>query len=114
MNLYEKVKQMADENNVSINKIELHCGFSHNSIGKWANSSPKCDNLAKIAKYFNVSTDYLLGNEVKENPISECEQELLNMFRKCGEDEKLITLGYIEAMANKSNNNVKEVLKKIM
>lgn len=38
---------------------------SHGTISKWENGKlePDCDTIVEIAKYFNVSTDYLLGLE---------------------------------------------------
>ena len=42
-------------------KLENRIGFGKNSIYKWKTQSPKIETLQKVADYFHVSTDYLLG-----------------------------------------------------
>lgn len=69
MNIYEKTKQLGDERGLSIYRIEKDCGFSNGSIMKWANSSPKAENVQKLADYFDVSVDYLLGRTDNPAPI---------------------------------------------
>ena len=47
-------------------------GISTGSLSDWkkGRSSPKADKLQKIADYFGVTVDYLLGNEQKEKPAA--------------------------------------------
>lgn len=61
MSLYETVMLLCSENGITKTKLERDCGFSQNSINKWAAQSPSADKLAKVADYFGVSVDYLLG-----------------------------------------------------
>ena len=50
------------ENNITINKLESELGMSQYSIGRWKSStSPTIDKISKIAEYFHVSIDYLVG-----------------------------------------------------
>ncbi|BDP97121.1 hypothetical protein EfmGK961_09370 [Enterococcus faecium] len=37
-------------------------GISNGQIRRWDKASPKSENLKKVADYFGVTTDYLLGN----------------------------------------------------
>ena len=37
--------------------------MGNGTISRWRNSSPNTEKLQKIADYFNVSMDYLLGRE---------------------------------------------------
>lgn len=52
-----------------INQVELanKLGVTKQSISNWENDNilPSIDMLCKIAKYFSVSTDYLLGFDDK-------------------------------------------------
>lgn len=66
MDLYEKIKELAAQKNVSISRLEEELGFSNASLKRWKNSNPGADKLAKVAKYFNVSVDYLLGLDTTE------------------------------------------------
>lgn len=60
--LYSRIEELCDSNNVSITRLEKECGFSNATIKKWKETSiPGIDKVQKIAKYFNVTTDYLLG-----------------------------------------------------
>ncbi|NMG96082.1 helix-turn-helix domain-containing protein [Streptococcus pneumoniae] len=46
--------------------MERNLNFSNGSLRKWETSTPSGDKIEKIADYFNVSTDYLLGRT--DNP----------------------------------------------
>ena len=46
--------------------LEENLGFSRNTIYNMKKSTPNVERVSKIADYFNVSTDYLLGRT--ENP----------------------------------------------
>lgn len=61
MSICERIKSLCDEQGLSIYRVEKDCGFGNGSLMKWETSSPKVENLVKIANYFEVSVDYLLG-----------------------------------------------------
>ncbi|WP_271328059.1 helix-turn-helix domain-containing protein [Lactococcus muris] len=63
MNLYEKIKELAAQKKMSIKQLEEHLGYGNGVIGRWKNSNPGIDKIQAVAKFFNVSVDYLLGNE---------------------------------------------------
>ncbi|MFK4955111.1 helix-turn-helix domain-containing protein [Lactococcus garvieae] len=72
MNLYEKIKELAAQKKLSIRRLEEELGFANGSLKQWKNSNPGADKLAKVAKYFHVSVDYLLGlddNKSKTEPV---------------------------------------------
>lgn len=59
--IYIRVKQLCDEKDISISKLESELGMSQNSINKWNTGLPSLKSISKVAKYFNVSLDYLTG-----------------------------------------------------
>ena len=61
--LYEKIKLIAKNRGVSINKIESDLGFSSSSISKWKKSMPSANSLKMVADYLDVSIDELLREE---------------------------------------------------
>lgn len=63
---FEKIKELADKQGISLNKLEENLGFSRNTIYNMKKSTPNVERVSKIADFFNVSTDYLLGRT--ENP----------------------------------------------
>lgn len=59
------------------------------SVTKWKNGSiPNGETLVKLADYFNVSIDYLLGRDAPLQPLSESEQRLIENFRALSNEGK--------------------------
>ena len=70
--LYQRIKELCAERGISINKLESDLGVGYSSIQKWKNTtSPSMDKIIKVATYFNVSVDYLLGRTDVKTPITE-------------------------------------------
>ena len=58
-----RLEQLAVENNVKYSAIASKMPFAYNSIYEWMRTGglPSLEYLKPLAKYFNVSVDYLLG-----------------------------------------------------
>lgn len=91
--LFERVKELSKKRDKNLKEVAIELGFSENAFYKWKTQSPKAETLQKVADYFDVSVDYLLGrtddphfvpSEFEEE--DDYEKELLMMFRK-GEKE---------------------------
>ncbi|HEM3097366.1 helix-turn-helix domain-containing protein [Streptococcus suis] len=87
---FEKIKELADKQGISLNQLEEKLGFSRNTIYNMKKSTPNVERVSKIADYFNVSTDFLLGrtdnpriasDETAGSNISSAETQLLAAFR---------------------------------
>ena len=67
MSFSERLKDLRKTNKITQEKLATIIGVERSSIGKYESSStiPSKETLVKIAQYFNVTTDYLLGNEIK-------------------------------------------------
>lgn len=63
MNTFERVKLLSEKRGLSIVELEEKLGFGRNSLYSWKTKTPNGTNLLKVAEFFNVSTDYLLGRE---------------------------------------------------
>ncbi len=59
--LFERVKDLAKKRNKNLKQVAEEIGLSENAFYKWKNQSPKAETLQKVADYFGVTTDYLLG-----------------------------------------------------
>ena len=66
-NLYARVKYLCDKNKISIYQLERELGISNGYIKKWETSSPTIERISKVAEFFNVSVDYLIGKSDIEN-----------------------------------------------
>ena len=70
MTFAEKLKNLRKSKKITQEELAKIINVERSSIGKYesANTIPSNDTLIKIAEYFNVSTDYLLGKtNVKNN-----------------------------------------------
>lgn len=85
MNTYEIIKELAKEKKMSIRQLEMNFGYSNGYLAKWKNNTPNSDELSRIADFFNVSVDYLLG---RETPAKETElrKALENVLSFDGEE----------------------------
>lgn len=61
MSLVHRIKELADYKNVTFAEIERNIEISNGQIRRWDKTSPKTETIQKIADYFNVSIDYLVG-----------------------------------------------------
>lgn len=63
MTFAEKLKNLRKSKKITQEELAKIINVERSSIGKYesANTIPSNDTLIKIAEYFNVSTDYLLG-----------------------------------------------------
>ena len=59
--IYTRIKELCLENNISQTRLEDELGLGKTIIAKWRHSSPNVESLMKVAEYFHVSVDYLIG-----------------------------------------------------
>jgi len=102
MNFYERFEALCKSRGMSpqSKKILDMLKVTSPTVTGWKGGSlPKVDVLLRIAQYFDVTTDYLLGNDDikkeifdildKDNPLSQQEITLIGMFRKTTEEGRL-------------------------
>lgn len=72
MTLLSRTKEISKKRGLSLDDLAIKAGLSSKSIYQWDRSSPKSENLDKVADVLHVSTDYLLGRTNDMNlPLSE-------------------------------------------
>ncbi len=62
--IYQKVKRLCDEKNIKVSKLEKILEFGNGTIHKWEKASPSADKIKVVADYFNVTTDWLLSDDL--------------------------------------------------
>lgn len=60
MTLYDKVKELAEKEKLSIAAVEAKAGLSNGTISGWRSGRPYADTLQKVAKVFEVPIEKLL------------------------------------------------------
>ncbi|ORI40797.1 helix-turn-helix domain-containing protein [Leuconostoc mesenteroides] len=67
MSIFERTKETAQRQGLTVSMLEKRANLSENSLYTWKKSTPKADNLQKVADVLHVSTDYLLGRTDEMN-----------------------------------------------
>ena len=67
LTLVDRIRTLANQRDMSLPQLEVELGLGNGTISRWRSSSPNTDKLQKIADYFNVSMDYLLGRDISLN-----------------------------------------------
>ena len=64
MTTFDRIKNLANKQGKSLQKVASDLGFSPSYFYNLkSKKSPSAEHLAKVADYFHVSVDYLLGRE---------------------------------------------------
>lgn len=93
---YDKFKQLCDSRGISCNKAALEIGLSNATPTKWkkTGATPVGETLDRIAAYFDVTTDFLLGKEKtptvsgERNILDEVDVGFYGEYKELSEDDK--------------------------
>jgi transcriptional regulator with XRE-family HTH domain len=114
METIKNIITLLKEKGNSANSMLRELGLPISAVSEWkrGKSKPSTDSLIKIANYFNVTTDYLLGQESTSTVALQTPtlpQELTNKWGKLDEIQKEKTLSYMDGFIGM--NEQKEVRK---
>lgn len=105
------IKKLCAAKGISIPELERELDFGKGSIYNWNKSYPNLNNLIKVADYFNVSIDSLIGREVHANQTHN-EPAITMAARKCeGEltaDETLLLKRLARLLVSNEIDTLKE------
>ena len=66
---FNRFKALCDEKNVSVYRACTDIGLNRSAVAKWKDGSkPNGTTAARLAEYFGVTTDYLLGQSELRRP----------------------------------------------
>lgn len=98
---WKKFYLLCEQKNTSPSKVVSELKIATGSVTKWKNgSTPNGKTLQKLADYFDVTVDYLLGKEQKEEntldhlnqlpsfDMTEDEREILSCYRRLSQEQK--------------------------
>lgn len=109
----EKLQALLDDNDISQSKLANELDVTSQAVSKWCNNlaQPDHETLIKIANKFNVSIDYLLGNELNDKTIDNMEEnkELLSKVSTEMQDPTMKAL-YSKASELKNERDRRMVL----
>ena len=64
-----RVKELREKSGLSMDQLAKQLGVTKSRVNMWENNGtvPRMNVLVELAKFFNVTTDYLLGNDDTSN-----------------------------------------------
>ncbi len=71
MQFSQTFKMLCKEKKITQQQALLDLDLNRNATQRWAQGIPAPHTLKKIAEYFGVSVDSLLGVEQQKNPVTE-------------------------------------------
>jgi len=86
----KRMKELRQKKGISMEELATALNVSKSRVNMWENngSVPRSDVLVKIAAYYNVPTDYLLGNNnTSESPTEAKLNALQRNLGKLNEEE---------------------------
>lgn len=81
MNPYERLRLLAKKQGLSINDVEEKIGLGKNTLYSWKKKVPSGTNLTKVADFFGVTTDYLLGRTDTPEFTRRDERDVQNILK---------------------------------
>lgn len=89
---YERLTMLCKERGISISALLNTLGLSKTNNKNWREGrAPSAENLERIAKYFNVSVDYLLGrDEIKNRSVSEEIERIIKLMEESEDFKKYV------------------------
>jgi transcriptional regulator with XRE-family HTH domain len=102
MTIIERIDELIKRSGKTPNAVLAACDLSHNSLTAWKSgkAKPSLDAIIKLADYFNLTMDFIVGREQKEMPtekeilyknMTEEEIKLINVYRKLSPLAKITT-----------------------
>ncbi|MBP9988458.1 MAG: helix-turn-helix transcriptional regulator [Ruminococcus sp.] len=103
----ERLHSLMKDRSVTKNKLQKDLGLNKSNIVNWEQRGtiPSGDILNKIAEYFSVSVDYLLGKEKSPSKAEELLEKyggLITALESLPEDKRHEALQKIQAIAKGS------------
>ena len=115
----DRIRQLRKENNLTQTQLANVLNYGCTAISNYESgkNQPSISDLIKIADFFNVSLDYLLGTSDIKTPLSVYNsdpyaKELLAIFTDLDEQQKLNILSYSKWVANDSVSSLPKVAEK--
>ena len=66
---FDRFKKLCDDRGISVYRACTDIGLNRSAVAKWkSGGQPNGTTAAKLAEYFGVTTDYLLGKETAKAP----------------------------------------------
>lgn len=110
-NSTEIILSLVKERKITKARLERECGLSNGTIHNWeiGKNNPSYGAIVKIANYFNVSMDYLLGKtDTIVSPTTEQQDDFAKLVSGLSFEEKEKVKEYIEFLRHMEHKREEE------
>lgn len=111
MKLYESIKKVAKSKGCSITKMEKDLDLGKSVTSKFDEHTPSIEKIVKIADYFDVSVDTLIGRPERAQSMDE--YRLTEYFKRLNAEGQYAALSYVSYLLDqpiyKKSDNIKAV-----
>lgn len=108
--LIERIKELCFGQSITFAELERRTGISNGTIARWEKSEPRIGSVLKVADYFGVSLDWLVGREAETptpklgNGRSDKEELLLSIFGLLTDDRQWAIVRQAQAEAQSQSS----------
>ena len=114
MEFVDRITDLLKRKGVSAAQMSRELDFSNAIFTQWKknNTLPSTEKLLKLSDYFEVSLEYLVGrssgvpSENRGIPLSEDEQEMLNLYQQLPEEDKIKVINFSRVVTTTFNADV--------
>ncbi|WP_312370863.1 helix-turn-helix domain-containing protein [Lachnoclostridium sp.] len=121
--MYEIFEKLLISHNLSLYKVAKDTGIPYSTLSDWKNgrSTPKQDKMLKIAEYFGVTLNYMMGivKEIDMTMQFDSDEEAMlyldimssiEKLNKNGMNETKRYLSYLVSLSEYANNDDRNIL----
>ena len=96
----KRIAELRKKYGLSQRELGELIGAAQNTVCNWENGKrdPDTETLNKIAKAFNVSTDYLLGFDKKPSPLKADDARLIKKYHRLSDANKQVVLNLVDSL----------------
>lgn len=94
----DRIQKLINNENLKASYVLNQLELSGSTITDWKKGKgrPSADAIIKFAKFFNVSTDYILFGTQSENNLDDQEREWLSLYHQLSDHNKVECVGFVK------------------
>lgn len=112
-----KIRDIRKKNGLTQNDVAKFLGISSRTYANYENefTQPDINLLIKLSDFYNVSVDYLIGNELYNKPagefyqLTEKQKELIPYIKNLDDGTCMRVLGYLDKISQEQEDLNKRI-----